>query len=167
MSVYKTKNNLSENTRVAVANLCNARLADAVDLQTQCKQAHWNVKGPTFIALHKLFDHINEQVEEFVDLIAERGVQVGGSVNGTARSAALRSTLPEYPEVSGGREHIEALSSALAAFGSNARAAIKSCDELGDADSADIFTGISRNTDKWLWFVEAHLQSEPPMGARK
>jgi starvation-inducible DNA-binding protein len=164
--VYRTKNDLSENTRVAVADLCNARLADAVDLQTQCKQAHWNVKGPTFIALHELFDRVNEQVEEFVDLIAERGVQVGGSVNGTARSVATRSTLPEYPDASTGAAHVEALGSALAAFGKNARGAIELCVELGDADSADIFTGISRKTDKWLWFVEAHLQGEASTGAR-
>jgi starvation-inducible DNA-binding protein len=164
--VYKTKNDLSENTRTAVAELCNARLADAVDLQTQCKQAHWNIKGPSFIALHELFDRINEQVEEFVDLIAERGVQVGGIVSGTARSVAARSALPEYPNASSGHEHVEALSAALAVFGKNVRAAIEFCGEFGDADSADIFTEISRATDKWLWFVEAHLQSEHRWASR-
>jgi starvation-inducible DNA-binding protein len=165
--VYQTKNDLSERTRAAVAELCNARLADAVDLQTQCKQAHWNVKGSTFIALHELFDRINEQVEEFVDLIAERGVQIGGSVDGTARKVAIRSTLPEYPMISAATDHVDALSSALAAFGKNARAAIEICVDLGDADSADIFTAISRSTDKWLWFVEAHTQDNASAGVRK
>jgi DNA-binding ferritin-like protein len=74
----------------------NARLADAIDLQTQCKQAHWNVKGPTFIALHKLFDEVNDNVEEYVDLIAERAVQLGGVRDGAARSVAKRTTLAEY-----------------------------------------------------------------------
>src|SRR5712671_8115081 len=91
------KNDLSEATRVKVIELCNGRLADAIDLQTQCKYAHWNVKGPDFIALHELFDKINEDVEDYVDLIAERAVQLGGATEGTARSVAKRSTLAEYP----------------------------------------------------------------------
>src|SRR4051794_7005589 len=112
--MYKTKNDLPEPLRTQLVELCNARLADAVDLQTQCKQAHWNVKGPHFIALHELFDEINESVEEYVDLIGERAVQLGGTTDGTARSVAKRSTLPEYGAKGGsGREHVDALSSAL------------------------------------------------------
>ena len=157
--MYPTKNDLSEATRRQMVELLNARLADAIDLQTQTKQAHWNVKGPSFIALHKLFDEINEDVEDYVDLIAERAVQLGGTAEGTARSVARRSTLPEYgAKGEGGREHVLALSSALAAFGKLARAAIAQTSE--DADTADIFTEISRGVDKWLWFVEAHLQAE-------
>jgi starvation-inducible DNA-binding protein len=156
-----TKNDLPEGTRAKMADLLGARLADAIDLQTQCKQAHWNVKGPTFFSLHQLFDQINEDAEEYVDLIAERAVQLGGLVEGTARAVARRSTLPEYPEkITGGRDHVQALSSALAAFGRSARAAIEAADQGGDADTADIFTEISRGTDKWLWMVEAHLQIE-------
>jgi starvation-inducible DNA-binding protein len=159
--MYKTKNDLPEQARAKLVELCNARLADAIDLQTQCKQAHWNVKGPHFIALHELFDKVNEDVEEYVDLIAERAIQLGGAVEGTARSVAKRSGLPEYAGKGGdGSVHVDALSSALAAFGKVARQAIDKSNELGDADSADIFTEISRGTDKWLWFVEAHLQAE-------
>jgi len=159
--MYPTKNDLSEGTRSKIVELCNARLADAIDLQTQCKQAHWNVKGPSFIALHELFDKVNEDAEEYVDLIAERVVQLGGVAEGTARSVAKRSSLAEYgAKGAGGRDHVEALSSALAAFGKGARAAINQADDAGDADTADIFTEISRGTDKWLWFVEAHLQAE-------
>src|SRR5262249_12267778 len=138
----------------------NARLADCIDLQTQTKQAHWNVKGPHFIALHELFDKINEEVEDYVDLIAERAVQLGGVAEGTARMVAKRSSLSEYPAKVDGRGHVEALSSALAAFGAAARKAIDQADELADLDTADIFTEVSRGIDKWLWFVEAHLQSE-------
>ena len=158
--LYATKNDLPEAARTRVITLCNARLADAVDLQTQVKQAHWNVKGPDFIALHKLFDEINEDVEEYVDLTAERVVQLGGTAEGTARLAVKASKLSEYPDgISAGPEHVDALSSALATYGKLVRAAIDEADKLGDKDSADIFTEISRGSDKWLWFLEAHLQS--------
>jgi starvation-inducible DNA-binding protein len=157
-TVYQTQNDLPETVRARVVELLNARLADAIDLQTQCKQAHWNVKGPSFIALHKLFDEVNEDVEDYIDLIAERAVQLGGVAEGTARSAAKRSTLAEFAvSKPDGTEHVRALSSALAAFAKAARAAIARCDEAGDADTADVFTQISRGVDKWLWMVEAHL----------
>ena len=159
--MFKTKNDIPEATRVTVVELLNARLADCIDLQTQTKQAHWNVKGPNFIALHELFDKINEDVEEYVDDIAERVVQLGGVAEGTARMAAKRSSLAEYPATAvDGRSHVEALSSALAAFGAAARKGIDQANELGDLDTADVFTEISRGIDKWLWFVEAHLQAE-------
>jgi starvation-inducible DNA-binding protein len=118
------------------------------------------VKGPTFIALHELFDKINEALEDYVDDLAERVVQLGGTAHGTARHVAHRSTLPEYPAVSAGRDHAEALAAVLAAFGKLARGGIDQADELGDKDTVGIFTEISRGVDKWLWFVEAHLQAD-------
>jgi len=155
----QTKNDIPEGARTKLVELLNARLADAIDLQTQCKQAHWNVRGPTFIALHELFDKVNEDVEEYVDLIAERAVQLGGAAEGTARSVAKRSSLAEYgAKGSAGREHADALSTALSAFGKIARESIDKSTELRDADTADIFTEISRGVDKWLWMVEAHLE---------
>jgi starvation-inducible DNA-binding protein len=157
--MYTTKNDLPEGKRAKLVALLNERLADAIDLQTQMKQAHWNVKGHTFISLHLLFDQINEDVEDYVDLIAERAVQLGGIANGTAREVAKASSLPEYPhQIADGPEHVEAVSNALAAFGKAIRAAIDKADDLGDSDAADIFTEVSRGTDKWLWFVEAHQQ---------
>src|SRR6202035_4857838 len=136
-----TKNDLPAGTRTRSIELLNARLADAIDLQTQTKHAHWNVKGPNFIALHELFDKINEDVEDYVDDIAERAVQLGGVAEGTARMVAKRSSLAEYPaNAADGRSHVEALSSALAAFGKAARKAIGEADELGDLDTADLFT---------------------------
>jgi starvation-inducible DNA-binding protein len=159
--MFKTKNDLPETTRVKAIQLLNARLADCIDLQTQIKQAHWNVKGPNFIALHELFDKINEEVEGYVDDVAERAVQLGGVAEGTARIVAKRSSLAEYPlNATDGRSHVEALSSALAAFGTAARKAIDQSNELGDLNTADLFTEVSRGMDKWLWFVEAHLQAE-------
>jgi starvation-inducible DNA-binding protein len=157
--LFSTKNDLPAQTRVHLVTLLNGRLADCIDLQTQCKQAHWNVKGSSFIGLHKLFDDINSDVEAYVDLLAERVVQLGGVAEGTARCAAERSTLREYPmNISEGEDHVDALSDALAAFGRLCRNAIEQADESGDADTADILTEISRGIDKWVWFVEAHQQ---------
>src|ERR1700730_17444120 len=120
--MFKTKNDLPQDVRSKTVALLSTRLADCIDLQTQTKQAHWNVKGPHFIALHKLFDEINEEVEDYVDTIAERAVQLGGTVEGTARAVAARSTLPEYPlTTTSGLEHTAALAGALAAFGKQAR----------------------------------------------
>ena len=161
---YRTRNDLPEATREQVATWLNQQLADGIDLQTQCKQAHWNVKGVTFIALHELFDKVNEDVEAYVDLIAERVVQLGGVAEGTATIIAERSTMPEYPLLlSTGAGHVDALAGALAAFGRSTRACIDQVSDLGDADSTDILTEVSRGVDKWLWFVEAHEQGEEPL----
>ena len=158
--LFSTKNDLPEDKRVEVIGLLNQRLAEAIDLQTQCKQAHWNVKGQSFIGLHKLFDEINEDVENYVDLIAERVVQLGGTAEGTIGAVEERSKLPDYPiGIAAGPEHVAALSDALSAFGRAARITIEEMNELEDADSADMLTDISRAVDKWLWFVEAHQQA--------
>jgi starvation-inducible DNA-binding protein len=159
--MFKTNNDLPEDVRARVVELLNARLADAVDLQTQTKQAHWNVKGPNFIALHELFDKVNQDVEDNVDDLAERVVQLGGVAEGTLRTAAKRSSPGEYPATAvDGRSHVEALSNALAAFGKSVRKAVSDAAKLGDLDTADLFTEISCDIDKWLWFVEAHQQAE-------
>ena len=159
-TMYETENDISAQRRAELNALMNQRLADAADLQTQLKQAHWNAKGPHFIGLHELFDQVDEAVESYVDLIAERIVQLGGIAEGTVRVAAARSRLEEYPlQIADGHAHIEAVAKALSTFGQEARATISQADELDDADTADIFTEISRGIDKWLWFVEAHSQA--------
>jgi len=159
-SLFPTRNDIPAATRIKIVALLNARLADCIDLQTQCKQAHWNVKGPNFIALHELFDKVNAAVEEYVDAIAERAVQLGGVATGTARMVAKSSSLAEYPPAVDGHEHVEALSSALATFGKSVREAIDHADKLNDTDTVDLFTEVSRGVDQWLWFVEAHVQGE-------
>jgi starvation-inducible DNA-binding protein len=157
--LYPTRNDLPEATRLEVIALLNQRLAECIDLQTQCKQAHWNVKGPTFIALHRLFDEIHGAVGDYVDLLAERVVQLGGIAEGTLSVVTERSTLVDYPlTITTGNEHAVALADALATFGRAARIGIEEMNDLQDADSADILTEISRGVDQWLWFVEAHLQ---------
>jgi starvation-inducible DNA-binding protein len=161
MTMFKTKNDLPEDTRAGVVDLLNARLADAIDLQSQTKQAHWNVKGPNFISLHEMFDTINKNAADNVDDLAERIVQLGGAAEGTVRKAAKRTSLSEYPpNLVDGRSHVEALSSVLAAFGKSVRRAIVEANDTGDADTADLFTEISCSIDRWLWFVEAHQQAE-------
>jgi starvation-inducible DNA-binding protein len=157
--MHPTRNDLSAKTRTAVCDILAGILADSIDLQTQLKQAHWNVKGTNFIALHELFDKAAEEAEEWIDVVAERIVQLGGTALGTARVVAKASRLDEYPlKAVRSKDHVEAVSDALAAFGKNVRAAIESCDKAGDKDAADICTGVSRGVDKYLWFVESHSQ---------
>jgi starvation-inducible DNA-binding protein len=165
---FATKNDLADTVRIEVINLLNQRLAEAIDLELQSKQAHWNVKGPSFIALHHLFDDVHGAVDEYVDLLAERIVQLGGVAEGTVGAVQQRTSLIDYPlAISNGAEHVAALSDALAQFGRSARIAIDEMNDLKDAASADILTEITRGVDKWLWFVEAHQQQNASPGDRK
>lgn len=160
MELHKTKIDIKKGTRGKVIAILNQRLADASDLKSQAKQAHWNVKGMNFIALHELFDQVSTEMEAHIDDIAERVTILGGTALGTIRVAAANSSLAEYPlEITDGGDHVDALSTALADFGKKVRADIDATAELGDADTADLLTGVSRSADKLLWFVEAHQQA--------
>jgi starvation-inducible DNA-binding protein len=159
--MYKTKIDMSEKMRRNINDILNDRLADAIDLQSQVKQAHWNVKGPNFIALHELFDKISDAILGHIDEIAERVTTLGGTAEGTVAVAAKRSKLKNYPlSITAGKDHLFYLSTQLSVYGKAVRTAIEDTDKLGDADTADLFTAISRETDKYLWFVEAHLQDK-------
>lgn len=160
MELHNTKIDIAKGKREKLVELLNQTLADAMDLKSQAKQAHWNVKGPSFIALHELFDQVATEAETYVDDVAERITSLGGTALGTVRIAAEKSSLSQYPlEITDGTAHVDALSTALADFAKNVRKGIDKSDELGDADTADLYTGISRGIDKLLWFVEAHNQS--------
>lgn len=160
MQLHETKNDIAKGKREKVIAILNQRLADASDLKSQAKQAHWNVKGMNFIALHELFDAVATAVEGHIDLIAERITTLGGTAMGTVRLAASNSSLSEYPhEITDGTAHVDALSTALADFAKLVRKNIDDASDLGDQDTADILTEISRETDKNLWFVEAHIQA--------
>ena len=155
-----TQNNLREPIRRAMIDLLNQQLADVLDLGLQAKQAHWNVKGPHFIGLHELFDKVAEELEELTDEIAERAVEMGGIALGTIQVVSKKSRLSAYPvDLAAGKGHITALSKALAKFGASARAAIDTAANAADADTADLFTEVSRGVDKLLWMVEAHTQA--------
>ena len=160
MELHTTKIDIDKGTRGKLITILNQRLADAADLRSQAKQAHWNVKGANFIALHELFDQVSTELDTHVDDIAERITTLGGIAMGTVRLAANNSSLSEYPhEISDGTAHVDALSSALSDFGKKVRSDIDATEELGDKDTADLFTGVSRSVDKLLWFVEAHNQA--------
>ena len=157
---FETRIDIPAEAREQLVELLNARLADSFDLYSQLKQAHWNVKGSDFIQLHELYDAVAESILEFVDMIAERATALGGLALGTARMTAEATTLEEYPlDAVVGKETVAAVADRLAAFGSSAREAIETATDLGDMDTADLFTAISRAVDKHLWFVEAHLQA--------
>jgi starvation-inducible DNA-binding protein len=157
--MHNTKIDIDKDTRETIIEMLNARLADSIDLKSQAKQGHWNLKGMNFIALHELFDDVAAQVQEYTDLIAERVTTLGGTAEGTVRVSAQKSSLEQYPmEITDGRDHVEALSSALAKFGKETRRNIDESDEVGDMVTADLLTEVSRGTDKLLWFVEAHIQ---------
>lgn len=157
--MYETRNDLPEATRTAVVHVLNDRLAAAIDLQLQAKQAHWNVKGPNFVGLHELFDKVAGEASDYADLIAERGVALGGIAEGTVQATSKRSNLPEYPlNIGAWADHVQRLGDSLGTFGKDARRAIDDTTKLNDADTADMFTEISRGVDKLLWMVEAHVQ---------
>lgn len=160
MELHNTKIDLAKGKREKLIGILNQSLVDAMDLKSQAKQAHWNVKGPNFIALHELFDQVATEIDTHVDDLAERITTLGGTAMGTVRIAAETSSLSQYPlEITDGTAHVDALSTALADFGKKARKNIDTTDEIGDKDTADLYTGVSRGIDKLLWFVEAHNQA--------
>ena len=156
--MYSTRIDLPSNVREEIIGTLNKTLAATLDLKTQTKQAHWNVKGMDFYQLHELFDEMAGELEEYVDMVAERITALGGTALGTARIAASDSILPEYPlDAVTGADHVTALADRFAAYAKHVREAIDTTDDLGDADTADLYTEISRTIDKRLWFLEAHL----------
>ena len=158
--LYSSRIDIPVEVRSQVIALLNQTLATTLDLKTQVKQAHWNVKGTDFYQLHTLFDEIASEVEDFIDLIAERITTLAGYAFGTARVAAAHSSLPEYPfDIVDGRDHVIALSDRFALYAKHLREGIAKTDELGEMDTNDLYIEVSRTIDKRLWFLEAHLQN--------
>jgi starvation-inducible DNA-binding protein len=159
MRMHKTVNDLNANAKQAAIQLLNARVADAIDLALLTKQAHWNLKGPRFIAIHEMLDAFRTQIDGHVDTMAERVVQLGGTALGTVQTVAQGTTLPPYPtDIYAIDDHLTALIERYGAVANSVRRSIDEADEAGDADTADIFTAASRDLDKALWFLEAHVQ---------
>jgi len=156
--MHPTRNTLSENIRAQSVELLNKHLAAAIDLRAQVKQAHWNVRGPAFIAIHELFDRVAVEVEGYSDLIAERAGGLGGTANGTVQAAAERSFLVPYPlGIADENQHIFAVAGTLAAFGQSTRDAADQSAAFGDVSTSDLFTEISRGIDQQLWLIESHV----------
>jgi starvation-inducible DNA-binding protein len=159
MKLYETKNDVSANAKAVAIDLLNARLADAIDLALLTKQAHWNLKGPEFIAIHEMIDEFRTQIDDHVDTMAERVVQLGGTALGTTQVVAKATTLAPYPtNIYKIRDHLHALIERYGQVVNATRKAIDQADDAGDKDTADIFTEVSRALDKALWFLEAHTQ---------
>jgi len=161
MPNYPTRNNLNSNAKTVSIGVLNARLADAIDLALLTKQAHWNIKGPNFIALHEMIDGFRTELDDHVDTVAERIVQLGGTALGTTQAVAQATTLAAYPtDIHASKDHLAALTERYGQAANSVRAAIDETDGAGDADTADLFTAFSRALDKALWFLEAHVQEK-------
>jgi starvation-inducible DNA-binding protein len=154
-----TQIDLEQDTRQEMVDLCNQQMADLFDLFSQTKQAHWNVKGPQFYPLHELYDELAGVLLGFVDMVAERATALGGIATGTVRMAAEASTLPEFSDGAvGSMESVRLLVERYAKVAESTREAIDKAEEAEDMDTADLFTEVSREIDKSLWFLEAHIQ---------
>ncbi|HYA80839.1 MAG TPA: DNA starvation/stationary phase protection protein Dps [Methylocystis sp.] len=158
MKLHETRNDLPSNSKATVIELLNARLADSIDLALATKQAHWNLRGPQFIAVHEMIDGFRAEIDTHVDTIAERVVQLGGVALGSTQAVDKATALEPYPlNISKIEDHLEALAQRYGKTANAVRAGIEASDEAGDADTADILTGYSRALDKALWFIEAHI----------
>lgn len=156
-----TRNDLKSNAKKTSIDLLNSRLADAIDLGLMTKQAHWNIKGPAFIGIHKMLDDHYEEIEKHVDTIAERAVQLGGTSHGTLQDVGKASPLKAYPtDIHKTKDHLAALIERYAAAAKRAREAVDASEEAGDMDTSDLFVDYSRALDKLLWFLEAHTQEK-------
>jgi starvation-inducible DNA-binding protein len=156
---HRTRNALASNAKATSISLLNARLADGIDLALATKQAHWNLKGPQFIGIHEMLDGFRTEQDEWNDMMAERSVQLGGTALGTTQTVAATTRLPPYPtDTYAIADHLAALIDRYADYGNSLRGSIDEADEAGDADTADLFTEVSRGIDKQLWFLEAHVQ---------
>jgi starvation-inducible DNA-binding protein len=161
MTTHKTRNDLPSNTKTTVTALLNEALASIIDLALTTKQAHWNLKGPQFIAVHEMLDGFRKQLDDHGDTIAERAVQIGGTALGSLQAVSSSSKLAAYPtDIFAIHDHLAALIERYGDVANLLRKAVGEADEAGDANSADIFTAASRDLDKALWFLEAHVQEK-------
>ena len=156
-TIHLTEMDLPDRTRIEMIDLLNRRLAESLDLGLQARHAHWNVRGPQFIALHDLFGRLYADLDRYADLLAERAAQLGGIAEGTIRAVGNRSSLQAYPVAVEGSEHVRCVAAALATWSGLMRHSIAPATELGDPGTADILTEISRGVDKWLWLLEANI----------
>ncbi len=153
-------NYLTDNAREASINHLNIALASSIQLQLAIKQAHWNIKGPGFIGIHQLLDEVYDRMSEHVDTIAERCVILGGTADGTLDGVKKNGKLDAYPRDAVHQDtHIDELKSRMVAFTGIVHESLKEVGELGDEETADLFTAVSRGVSKDAWFIGAHHTS--------
>ncbi len=166
--LHQTSNDLKSNAKAVAMDCLQARLADSIDLALVTKQAHWNLKGPQFIGVHLMLDKFREEQDEWSDMMAERITQLGGTARGTTQEVTKGTSLPPYPtDIYAIPDHVHALIERYAACANAIRKNIDDTDDAGDADTADLFTEVSRGLDKQLWFLEAHVQEPSAFPRRK
>lgn len=157
--MFDTRIDIDQEKRTELIEVLNLQLADTFDLFSIMKQAHWNVKGPQFIALHELFDEIAAGLLGYVDMIAERATALGGMAMGTVRMSAEASRLDPYPpDVVDSMGTVALVADRMAQVAASTRSAADRAEKIHDMDTNDLLIEVSRDLDKWLWFVEAHLQ---------
>ena len=153
-----TRHPLPAAARKKLVALLNQSLSDLSDLYSQTKQAHWNVKGENFIALHKLFDELAATLQEPIDTIAERIVTLGGVAEGTLRQTAKRTDIAELSRDFDHNEVLAELADRFASVSKSGYEAIEKADDAKDPVTADVYTEVTRGIDKALYFLETHLQ---------
>ena len=157
--MYKSPSPLPEDVRTKIADTLNARLADGLDLHSQIKVAHWNIKGPQFAALHPLFETFAVSLAIHNDAVAERAVTLGAKAFGTARHVAKTSKLPDYPqETTRDLEHVKLLADRIEKYLDGVRESRSTGEKLGDTDTVDLLTGIVTEFEKHAWFLRASLE---------
>lgn len=158
--MYKSPSHLPEAARIQIADQLNARLSDGLDLHSQIKVAHWNIKGPQFAALHPLFETFAVSLSNFNDSIAERAVTLGARAYGTTRHVAQASRIPEYPQnTTRDLEHVRLLAERFETYLDGVRETRTVGEKLGDTDTVDLLTGIVTEFEKNAWFLRASLET--------
>ena len=158
MKLHPSPSPLPEADRAALVAALNARLADGLDLHSQIKVAHWNIKGPHFATLHPLFETFAIALAAFNDQVAERAITLGGVAHGTTRHVAKASTLAEYPEgTTKDLTHVELLAERIEQYLKGVRAARTLAGERGDDDTEGLLTDIVSAFETHAWFLRATL----------
>ncbi len=148
---------IKDNTANRSIDTLNECLAQVIDLTLAVKQAHWNISGTNFIAVHELLDEVADRLRDIGDEMAERAVILGGIARGTAQVVAKKTSLEPYPvEETDIGAHLDALVERFKAVGKSVRKAIDATSESGDEGTADLFTAASRTIDKDAWFLGAN-----------
>ncbi|HYD40406.1 MAG TPA: DNA starvation/stationary phase protection protein Dps [Anaeromyxobacter sp.] len=157
--MFSSPNPLAQDARSRIAEALAATLADGLDLHSQIKVAHWNVKGLHFAALHPLYETFATTLAGFNDEVAERAVTLGALVRGTARHVAQASRIPEYPDSAvRDLDTVRHLSERIEAYLAGVRKARDVADAGKDQDTVELLTGVVNEFEKNAWFLRASLE---------